>query len=158
MVPALQSVRTRWVTLALALTVLFSTTVAVLALRYAFSPNCGLIFVDGIDPHRVLVAATTPTAKRATEGLEGFLGLIEVNGVRFDREPRGSVLSLEAQRLVDLREGATNSFTICDQTGAQRSFTLPVEPFDYRSYPYHAPMIGYELVGLLYLFIGVLVW
>lgn len=152
--------RAPWVTAVLAAALTFSIVSISKMIEYARRPNAGFIFAEAPNgPRRLLVFPATESAAKAVEGLDRFLGLVELNGVPIPQHDGSDRTPAQIARdLVDLRPGATNTFLLIDAAHEHRRLELPVEPFHFLALPHHWAMLGYELVGLLYLLIGVLVW
>lgn len=152
--------RTPWVTAILGVALTFSIISIAKMIEYARRPNAGFIFAEAPNgPTRLLLFPATRSAAAAVADLGQFVGIAELNDAPLlnpsssDR-PRSQI----AQELLDHRPGATNTFLLVDAAGKQHRLKLPVERFDFLAVPHHWAVLGYQLVGLLYLFIGMLVW
>lgn len=122
------------------------------------TPSSGLIFFDSFNPEPAVGAVPVTHAARAqAQGLGPLLRVLEVNGVAPEAIPGTQALPVRLREATVLR--ATNTFLVEDHAGHQRRLSLPREPPEFGALP---PMLyfglAYQIVGLLYFFVGLLVW
>lgn len=120
----------------------------------------GLTFLDEVGtPGAVLAVPTTRDAFRAVESLGVLPRLLEVNGNRVDQLGHARPRSLAAMDRVDSRPGGENEFVLRGRDGTERRMTLPTATrpgwWLLASQEYG---VAFQLVGLLYLGVGLFVW
>lgn len=121
----------------------------------------GFVFFEniGFEPSKLGAAAITTPAAEATEGLQGLLHVLSIDGVDPATLPGRGALPVRAWRFTRRGEAPAHTFELRDERGVTRTVTVPTSTPALSALPSVFFLgLAYALVGLFYLAVGLGVW